>query len=792
MANRAIRAYNQTAADKPLDDLGITIPASSYIELTKYAGTPEISDSEELYTYVATAQVLLWVDGNLLNQQESADLLRPPLTGQIRHDTDLDSIGASDHHSNANDPNTDQKAALNGAGAISGANPLVSEGTFNAHADSTANPHDVTAAQTGAAASADLTNHVDDDDNPHSTTAAQVGAIPAGEKGAANGVATLDGGSKIPAAQIPAVALPEVHVVADEAARLALSVQEGDEAIQTDDGSHWIYDGSSWYQRTAGSGDVAGPASSTDNALARFDGSSGKVIQNSAVTVDDSGNISTPGTVDGRDVSDDGSALDSHIASTSNPHSTTKTHVGLSEVPNLKQNLAATVDPDADNDSTEGYAIGSKWINIVQDTVWFCVNASPSSAVWERAGGIASAAEYFEGYDNAGGYEIPASWADVALDTERRKDSPFAHTGSSAEVEVLETDVYLVFAKVTAKSTGGGRSQFDMRVSIYQGVSWSPLAGAVGTGYCRQATFGASTTDPLVLSLDAGDKLKIQVQEGSGGGPMNLVAGGSKLIICRLRGQKGDQGEQGLAGAGGVNVAKDDVNVDNTPHTRLNFTGDGVSAEDNDGDTVNINIPGGIDYQEQFEVFDDFVFRDPDHWSEGVAGGGDVDAIDGLGGQLRFTTGTADDDQAQLYYDNNVFSVAGNFDVTFRVRLVQVSSTCYLEFGIRPQLTLTDEVNFHRGEVGEGNNWVAEVKNGGVDTQADTGVAATDTGWHKFRMVSDGDDVKFYIDGSLVATLDTNLPTALLAPYLALINTDSGTAHEARWDWVHGKGDREA
>lgn len=41
-----------------------------------------------------------------------------------------------------------------------------------------------------------------------------------------------------------------------------------------------------------GSGDVQGPVSSTDNAITRFDGATGKIIQNSVATVDDSGNIS--------------------------------------------------------------------------------------------------------------------------------------------------------------------------------------------------------------------------------------------------------------------------------------------------------------------------------------------------------------------------------------------------------------------------------------------------------------------------------------------------------------------
>lgn len=42
---------------------------------------------------------------------------------------------------------------------------------------------------------------------------------------------------------------------------------------------------------TTGAGDVSGPASSTDNAVARFDGTTGKLIQDSGVTIDDSGNL---------------------------------------------------------------------------------------------------------------------------------------------------------------------------------------------------------------------------------------------------------------------------------------------------------------------------------------------------------------------------------------------------------------------------------------------------------------------------------------------------------------------
>jgi hypothetical protein len=46
----------------------------------------------------------------------------------------------------------------------------------------------------------------------------------------------------------------------------------------------------SW-ESVAGTGDVVGPASATDNAIARFDLTTGKLIQNSSVIVDDSGSI---------------------------------------------------------------------------------------------------------------------------------------------------------------------------------------------------------------------------------------------------------------------------------------------------------------------------------------------------------------------------------------------------------------------------------------------------------------------------------------------------------------------
>ena len=59
--------------------------------------------------------------------------------------------------------------------------------------------------------------------------------------------------------------------------------------MDTDDLYEW--NGSAWERITQNSADVTGPASSTDNAIARYDGTTGKVIQNSGATIYDSGNF---------------------------------------------------------------------------------------------------------------------------------------------------------------------------------------------------------------------------------------------------------------------------------------------------------------------------------------------------------------------------------------------------------------------------------------------------------------------------------------------------------------------
>src|SRR6185503_13955828 len=95
----------------------------------------------------------------------------------------------------------------------------------------------------------------------------------------------------------------------------------------------------------AGLGDVSSSSLSTDNQIARFDGATGKVIQNSLATIDDAGNgsfvglsltgnLTTTGLIDGTDVallsSDYYSTVDQKLLTTSSP-----TFAGLNMTGNI-------------------------------------------------------------------------------------------------------------------------------------------------------------------------------------------------------------------------------------------------------------------------------------------------------------------------------------------------------------------------------------------------------------------------------------------------------------------------
>lgn len=68
-------------------------------------------------------------------------------------------------------------------------------------------------------------------------------AIPLAEKGAASGVATLDTSGKVPPSQLPAIALTDVFIAANQAEQLAVTAQKGDVVVRSDQRKSYIHNG---------------------------------------------------------------------------------------------------------------------------------------------------------------------------------------------------------------------------------------------------------------------------------------------------------------------------------------------------------------------------------------------------------------------------------------------------------------------------------------------------------------------------------------------------------------------
>jgi len=87
-----------------------------------------------------------------------------------------------------------------------------------------------------------------------------------------------------------------VTKVPDAAARAALVPADGDLVVQLDSDVVYIWDGStSTWVAMGGAGVVFGGGASTDNAIARFDGITGSIVQNSACSISDGGVLTAEG-----------------------------------------------------------------------------------------------------------------------------------------------------------------------------------------------------------------------------------------------------------------------------------------------------------------------------------------------------------------------------------------------------------------------------------------------------------------------------------------------------------------
>ena len=148
-----------------------------------------------------------------------------------------------------------------------------------------------------------------------------------------------------------------------------------------------------------------------------------------------------------------------HDVRTDNPHSVTKAQVNLGNVENLKVKLDATSAPGVGNDNTEGYAVGSRWVDVTNNKEYVCLDASTGAAVWTETTGAGGGASTFVALT-----DTPANYAGGSLKHVRVNEGEtaleFVTLGGGGDMlkSVYDTDTDNIVDKAETVDDGEGNS----------------------------------------------------------------------------------------------------------------------------------------------------------------------------------------------------------------------------------------------------------------------------------------------------------------------------------------------
>lgn len=218
----------------------------------------------------------------------------------------------------------------------------------------------------------------------------------------------------------------------------------------------------------------------------------------------------------------------------------TKSDVGLSNVENLKVNLSASVAPTSTDDTSEGYAVGSRWVDTVANKEYVCVDATTDAAIWV-ASTFSSDDMNVAQARRTTTYSCTGSYADITFDSTdiENNTAVVEHDNTNTErLVVKDTGLYLV----SATCNFDGLATSEPYVRFYKNGTT-----VIGTEYSN--SMGNNNSFPFVnmttmVSLTANDYLTLQVRDI--GIDTSTLRADAIFSVLRLTGPKGDQGDSGV------------------------------------------------------------------------------------------------------------------------------------------------------------------------------------------------------------------------------------------------------
>lgn len=172
----------------------------------------------------------------------------------------------------------------------------------------------------------------------------------------------------------------------------------------------------------------------------------------------------------------------------------------------VKNNFTATTNPTANEDSGDGYEVGSRWVNTTLKRLFTCLDASVGAAIWQEELTFVGSADFKPASPNAANDEFDTTDTSDPMTGWTTLSSPTAHDMNSTRKSHY-------YVKGPTGSTGAAQ------VGIYK--AWTPSNGDTWTvkvsgstmfndNYVRNAQFWLAETGP-------GKVITMNYVQGGGG-----------------------------------------------------------------------------------------------------------------------------------------------------------------------------------------------------------------------------------------------------------------------------------
>lgn len=211
---------------------------------------------------------------------------------------------------------------------------------------------------------------------------------------------------------------------------------------------------------------------------------------------------------------------------------------------------------------------------------------------------------------------------------------------------------------------------------------------------------------------------------------------------------------------------------------------------------INPTLSRSVRFSDMFELT--ATVPDPLGFGHNTSGSGSWSQQNYLCGAVELSTGTTINSLSYLW--------SGNVSGTFTISANEARLSCYCNMaqvgttqrvvivgwgdtnpGALVATNTAKGVFFRAQAAGAGVNIFCVTKNGasgsGLETTTDTGISANGPEYHLFEIIATSTSVKFYIDGNLVATHTTNIPTTGIGVRVGLATTDTSNK-SIRVDWL--------